>query len=64
MKTKKQHTPVSTVEFDEANIPSLIKLIEMERYLQKLLRKKVDLVIKSGVRTELRSRILQEVIYI
>ena len=28
------------VEFDEENIPSLLKLIEMERYLQRLLRKK------------------------
>lgn len=52
------------VEFDEENIPSLLKLIEMERYLQRLLRKKVDLVMKSGIRPELKSRILKEVIYI
>jgi len=32
------------VEFDEENIPSFLNLIEMERYLQRLLRKKVDLV--------------------
>lgn len=52
------------VEFDEENIPSLLKLIEMERYLQRLLRKKVDLVMKSGIRPELKDIILKEVIYV
>jgi predicted nucleotidyltransferase len=52
------------VEFDQRNIPGLIKLIEMERYLEKLLRKKVDLVRKGGIRPELRKSILKEVVYI
>lgn len=52
------------VEFDEEDIPSLIKLIEMERYLQRLLRKKVDVVMKSGIRPELKDDILKEVIYV
>ena len=52
------------VEFDEENIPSLLKLIEMERYLQRLLRKKVDLVMKSSIRPELKEIILKEVVYI
>jgi uncharacterized protein len=52
------------VDFDEDNIPSLLKFIEMERYLEKLLRKKVDLVMKSGIRSELKGRILEEVVYI
>lgn len=52
------------VEFDERNIPGLLKLIEMERYLEKLLRKKVDLVRKGGIRPELRKIILKEVVYI
>jgi len=52
------------VEFDERNIPGLIKFIEMERYLEKLLRKKVDLVRKGGIRRELRDMILREVVYI
>lgn len=52
------------VEFDERNIPGLIKFIEMERYLEKLLRKKVDLVRKGGIRPELRKIILKEVVYI
>ncbi|MDP2157034.1 MAG: nucleotidyltransferase family protein [Nitrospirota bacterium] len=52
------------VEFDEKNIPGLIKLSEMERYLQRLLKKKVDLVIKSGIRRELKKGILKEVVYI
>jgi len=52
------------VEFAEEDIPSLLKLIEMERYLQKLLRKKVDVVMKSGIRPELKDIILKEVIYV
>jgi len=52
------------VEFNERNIPGLLKLIEMERYLEKLLRKKVDLVRKGGIRPELRKIILKEVVYI
>jgi len=52
------------VEFDEKDIPGLLKLCEMERYLQRLLKKKVDLVIKSGIRPELKKGILKEVVYI
>ena len=52
------------VEFDEEHIPSLLRLIEMERYLQRLLRKKVDVVMKSGIRAELKEDILKEVIYV
>ncbi len=52
------------VEFDRRSIPGLIKLCEMERYLQKLLRKKVDLVTKNGIRPELKKGILKEVVYI
>ena len=52
------------VEFDQRNIPGLLKFIEMERYLEKLLRKKVDLVRKGGIRPELRRIILKEVVYI
>ncbi len=52
------------VEFDQRNIPGLIKFIEMERYLGKLLRKKVDLVRKGGIRPEIRKIILKEVVYI
>ena len=52
------------VEFDSGDIPGLLKLIEMEIYLEKLFRKKVDVVIKSGIRPELKNNILKEVIYI
>ena len=52
------------VEFTPRNIPGLLRLIEMEIYLEKLLRKKVDVVIKSGIRPELKKGILKEVIYI
>lgn len=52
------------VEFDQRNTPGLLKLIEMELFLEKLLRKKVDVVIKSGIRPELKKNILKEVVYI
>lgn len=52
------------VEFDNRNIPGLLKLIEMEQYLEKLFGKKVDLVRKGGIRPELRRGILKEVVYI
>jgi len=52
------------VEFDQRNIPGLLTFIEMERYLEKLLRKKVDLVRKGGIRPELRKGILKQVVYI
>jgi len=52
------------VEFDSRDVPGLLKLIEMEIYLEKLFRKKVDVVIKSGLRPELKNNILKEGIYI
>ncbi len=52
------------VEFSSRDIPGLIRLCEMERYFQRLLRKKVDVVIKSGIRPELKKGILEEVVYI
>jgi len=50
------------VEYEE--IPDLFEFINLERYLQRLLRKKVDLVRKEAIRSELKDRILKEVVYI
>ncbi|MCD6542143.1 MAG: nucleotidyltransferase family protein [Thermoplasmata archaeon] len=50
------------VEFEE--VPGLIKFIEIEEYLSKLLGRKVDLVRKPAIRKELRHRILKEVVYV
>lgn len=52
------------VEFAPRNIPGLLKLIEMEMYLERQLKKKVDVVEKSGIRPELKKGILKEVVYI
>lgn len=52
------------VEFTKKDIPDLLTLIELERYLQKLLKKKVDLVRKGGIRPELKESILREVVYL
>ena len=50
------------VEYYE--LADLLKLIALERRLQRILKNKVDLVEKSGIRPELRDRILNEVVYI
>ena len=50
------------VKYNE--IPDLFEFINLERYLQRLLRKKVDLVRKEAIRPELKNRILKEVVYI
>ncbi len=50
------------VEFEE--LPSLLGIIDMELYLRKLLRKKVDLIEKTGLRPELKDIVLNEVVYL
>ena len=61
---QRRHSDVDIlVKFNQRNIPGL-KFIEMERYLEKFLRKKVDLIRKGGIRPELRKVILKEVVYI
>jgi predicted nucleotidyltransferase len=45
---------------DFYNVPDLIKFIELERKLQRLLGKKVDLVRKQAIREELKDSILRE----
>lgn len=49
---------------DFVEIPDLLKFIELERYLEKIFRRKVDLVDKHGVRPELKAKILDEVLYV
>lgn len=61
-KQKKRSDIDILVEYSE--LPDLLKLIELENKLQKLLKKKVDLIEKSGIRTELKDKILKEVVYI
>ncbi len=50
------------VDFYE--IPDLLKFINLERYLQKILKKKVDLVRKPAIRSELKEKILSEVVFL
>lgn len=52
------------VEYDEGDIPDLLKFVETERYLQSLLGRKVDLVRKDGIRPELKNIILKEVEFV
>lgn len=50
------------VEFKKT--PDLLKFIELERYFEKLLRIKVDLVRKFSVRPELKDKIFKEVVQV
>lgn len=47
-----------------AGIPDVFRYIELEDYLGKLLRKRVDLVRKEAIRPELKKRILKEAVYV
>jgi uncharacterized protein len=48
------------VEFDDS--PSLLKFIALERHLSDLIGKKVDLVMKSALKTGIGEHILEEVV--
>jgi len=50
------------VEFEE--VPGLLRFIEIEEYLSRILGRKVDLVRKPAIRKELKDRILNEVVYV
>lgn len=50
------------VEFDES--PDVFLVIDLEDYLKKLLKRKVDLVRKGAIRPELKDFILKETVYI
>jgi len=50
------------VDFYE--VPDLFEFINLERHLQRILKKKVDLVRKPVVRKELKEQILSEVVYV
>jgi uncharacterized protein len=45
-------------------LPDLLKFIELERKLSRIIGKKVDLVEKNSIRPELLTQILSEVDYI
>lgn len=49
------------VEFKTA--PSLFRFIELEYYLKKILKVKVDLVMKDALKPVIGERIMKEVIY-
>ena len=59
---KKQSDIDILVEFNK--LPDVFLLIDLEDYLRKILRNKVDLVRKGAIRTELRKVITKEAVYI
>jgi len=61
-KQKKRNDVDILVEFEE--VPDLFKFLELERYLERLLKRKVDLVRKKALREELKDIILDEVVNI
>jgi len=50
------------VDFYE--VPDLLEFLNLERHLERILRKRVDLVRKPAVRKELEKKILSEMVYI
>ena len=50
------------VDFYE--VPSLLKFIELEEYLEEILGVKVDLVMKSALKPRIAETVLKEVVYI
>ncbi len=52
------------VEFYPHAEIDLIKFVELEEYLSKLLGIKVDLVMKSALKPRIGKRVLEEVVYI
>ncbi len=50
------------VDFYE--VPSLLKFIELEEYLEEILGVKVDLVMKSALKPRIAEIVLREVVYI
>jgi len=50
------------IEFKEE--PGLFGFLEIEEYLSKILKRKVDLVIKNSLKPYMGKQILKEVIYI
>ncbi len=50
------------VEYSEP--PDVFLLIDLEDYLRKILKKKVDVIRKGAIRPELREIISKEVVYI
>lgn len=59
--TKKSDIDI-LVEFIEE--PSLFEFMDLEDYLKKLLRTKIDLVMKDSLKPYIGKHILEEVIYI
>lgn len=49
---------------DYSELPDVFLLIDLEDYLRKILKKKVDLVRKGAIRPELKEIISKEVVYI
>ncbi|OGP23811.1 MAG: nucleotidyltransferase [Deltaproteobacteria bacterium GWC2_56_8] len=50
------------VEYSE--LPNLLEFVRLERYLEGILKKKVDLVEKSSLRDELKKPIGKEIVFI
>ncbi|MBI5233879.1 MAG: nucleotidyltransferase family protein [Deltaproteobacteria bacterium] len=46
------------------DLPNLLELVRLERYLEGILGKKVDLVEKRGLRKEIKRYMRDEIIYI
>ncbi len=62
---RKEQKATSDIDIvvDFYEVPDILELIRLERYLQRILGRKVDLIRKQALRKELKKRILNEAIY-
>jgi len=50
------------VDFDQT--PDIFLLIDLEEYLQKILKRKIDLVRLSAIREEIKKKVMKEAIFL
>ena len=48
------------VDYDSENVPGLFGFLDLQEHLEEVLGRKIDLVVRDGLRPRLRSRILAE----
>lgn len=52
------------VEFSERSSALLFDFIDLKDYLRKILKRKVDLVTKKGLKKAIKKSVLQETVYV
>ncbi len=61
-----ENSPESDIDIiiEFSKTPDLFEFFEIEEYLENVLHKKIDLVREAALKTQIKNRVLSEVIYI